>query len=124
MRGCSIKPTILDFHGKDPFHLARSKSDAIDDKLYWDDGAVIDEVIAAGFGPDTPRGLFGSTPSCLHGALTHFGLNTELTYSVAAKAEDAWQTLRAFVAQGRPAPVLVDCTNIGGPKFGLHWAIV
>lgn len=116
--------TILDFHGKDPFGLSRSKVDAVDGKLYWDDGAVIDAVIAAGFGPDTPRGLFGSTPSRLQGALAHFGLNAQVTYNVAANTDAAWQTLQAFVAQGRPAPVLVDCTNIGGPKFGLHWAIV
>lgn len=115
--------TILDFHGKDPFGLSRSKVDAVDGKLYWDDSAAIDAVIAAGFGPDTPRGLFGSTPSRLQGALAHFGLNAQVTYNTAANADAAWQTLQTFVAQGRPVPVLVDCTNIGGPKFGLHWAI-
>lgn len=116
--------TLLDFHGRDPFHLPRRNRDPRDDQLYWDDGEVIDAVKAGGFGPDTLGGVFGTSPAQIKDALDHFGLNAVVSHASRAQRAVAWADLQAYVAPGRPAAVLVDCTSIGGPKLAMHWAII
>jgi hypothetical protein len=120
--------TLLDFFGKDPFRLTREKFDTTDNKKYWDEGKAIDAVKASGFGPDAFGGLFGTSPSQIQAALSHFGLKAKIVFpptfpSLNGRAT-AWANLQAYLGKGKPAAVLVGTAPIGGPTFGLHWAIV
>ncbi len=116
--------TMLDFYHKDPFQLPRTATDPTDHQSHWEDGAAIDAIKAADYGPNALGGLFGTTPGRIKDALTHFGLATELAYADEAGSRRAWMDLNAYVSQGKPVPVLIDTTRIGGPPSGLHWAIV
>ncbi|GAA3573394.1 hypothetical protein GCM10022419_062950 [Nonomuraea rosea] len=115
--------TILDFHGLDPFSLARPRL-GVDGKQHWDDGEIIDALIANGHGPDVLFGL-GSTGGGIVNALTAYGLNAEAGWSGAFSGgwQDQWRTLLSYVELGRPVPVCLDLGAIGGGWYTAHWAV-
>src|SRR4051794_37741382 len=92
--------TILDFHHIDPFGLPR-------DRLgHWNDGAIIDALVADGQGPDVLFG-WGTTPLRLGFALVKYGLPA-LPANVPFNLWNVqFQRLAENLASDLPVPVLL-----------------
>lgn len=123
--GQAAVATILDFWGKDPWGLPRTKSGFPTHKKYWDDGAAIDAVKKR-FPPDVVFGVFGTSGGQVRNALKAYGFaqaRVEHTGLFSHGWEDRWKDLRRNVLLGRPVPVLVDVGRLGGGNFAGHWAI-
>jgi hypothetical protein len=110
--------SITDFHGQNPYNLPRVGA-------YWDDGAAIDAIINGGYGPDVVFG-WGTTGGRITDALRSYGLHADVGYSGLSSAgwQDQWNTLRSYVEQRLPVPVLLDLGSFpGGPWWTAHWAV-
>lgn len=118
--------TIADFWGLDPWNLSRPVCDEINGRHYWDDCVAVDAVAGSGFGPNVIFGL-GTTGGVICNALRCYGLtHVAVTRSgiFTAGGEKCWRQLHEYVEYGYPAPVIVDCGQLGGTRFTAHWAIV
>lgn len=80
------------------------------------DAAAIDTVVST-HAPDMPFGL-GTTAWRLCTAIRAHGLEAECVHGRAAEP-----LLRAHLATGAWAPVLLDDGLLGGRAFGAHWAV-
>jgi len=94
--------------------------------MHWDDGAVIDALINAGFGPDVAFG-FGTTGGRIRDALFAYGCNQayeEHSGLFSAGWQGLWERLKVFLRDLKtPVPVLVDIGALGGSYYTAHWAI-
>jgi hypothetical protein len=111
--------SITDFHYKNPYSLPRSWDG------HWDEGAIVDAIIAGGFGPDVIFG-WGTTPGRISSALSSYGLNARTGCS--GFLFDDWQgqwnsLLECVYHMATPTPVLVDLGLLGGPAWTCHWPI-
>jgi len=90
--------SMLDHLGRDPFGLPRVRR-GIDGRMHWDDGAVIDALINAGFGPDVAFG-FGTTGGRIRDALFAYGCNQayeEHSGLFSAGWQGLWERLKVFL---------------------------
>ena len=111
--------TILDFHHIDPFGLPRNAQG------FWNDGAIIDALIADGMGPDVIFG-WGTQPSRIAEALGKYGLDTHVSHyapPVSKSPAGLFDDLRAFLHRDLPVPVLVDMGPLDGGAFVAHWPV-
>jgi hypothetical protein len=116
--------TITDYWGRNPYGLLRREYDPSNRLWYWDDGEIIDRVKAGGYGPDVVFG-WGTTGGRVRDALRSYGLNASVGYSgfFSWGWQNLWSSLQSYVNWNRPVPVMLDLGAIGGPSFGVHWAI-
>jgi hypothetical protein len=117
--------SIADFHDRDPYPLPRPVTGA-DGRKHWDDGQIIDTIVAAGHGPDVVFG-WGTTGGRIRDALSSYGLTASVGHSglFSAGWKDLWHRLRSHVDAGLPVPVLIDLGALpGGPSWTAHWPIV
>jgi hypothetical protein len=122
--GTAAIATIADFHDRDPYRLPRPVRGP-DGRVHWDTAAVVDAIVAAGYGPDVVFG-WGTTGGRITDALRSYGLTADVGYSglFAAGWERQWRVLRAYLERGLPVPVLVDLGAFpGGRWYAPHWAI-
>jgi hypothetical protein len=117
--------SMLDFHGRDPFGLPRTRAGA-DGRMHWEDGAIIDALKEDGWGADVVFG-WGTTPGRIEAALRHYGLNQVYSESSGLFSigwEELWERLKYFLRTLQmPVPVLLDLSALGG-DWGLHhWPI-
>lgn len=117
--------SMLDFHGRDPFGLPRTRK-GDDGQMHWEDGEIIDALKGAGWGADVVFG-WGTTPGRIESALRHFGLNQVYAESAGlffAGWEELWERLKYFLRTLQmPVPVLIDLSPLGA-GFGVHhWPI-
>ena len=80
------------------------------------DAAAIDTVVST-HAPDMPFGL-GTTAWRMLSAIRAYGLDVECVHG-----RDAEPLLRAHLATGAWAPVLLDDGLLGGRAFSAHWAV-
>lgn len=117
--------TMLDYHGRDPFRLPRDKQ-GIDGKKHWNDGAIIDKLKEAGWGPDVVFG-WGTTGGRITDALHQYGLNqvyVDHSGLFSAGWEQLWDRLKYFLRTLKtPVPVLVDVGALGGEWYTAHWPV-
>jgi Ricin-type beta-trefoil lectin domain-like len=121
--GTAAIATVTDFHHLDPLHLPRTTT-WLDGRAYWNDGQAIDAIIGAGFGPDVIFG-WGTTGGRIRDAFLSFGLSGSVGYSGAFSAgwQQLWSSLQSYLNANFPVPVMIDLGAIGGPAYGVHWAI-
>jgi hypothetical protein len=116
--------TITDYWGRNPYGLGRPDYDWHNNRWYWDDGQAIDAIKNGGYGPDVVFG-WGTTGGRIRDALQSYGLNASVGYSgfFSWGWENLWASLQNYVYWNRPVPVMIDLGAIGGPAWGVHWAI-
>jgi len=122
--GTAAIATISDYWGRNPYGLPRTVYDWRAGRYYWNDGQAIDAVKNAGFGPDVVFG-WGTTAGRISDALRSYGLNASVGYSgfFSWGWENLWQSVQNYLYWNRPVPVMIDLGAIGGPAWGVHWAI-
>ena len=117
--------SIADFHGRDPYSLPRPNT-GNDGRQHWNDGQIIDTIVAAGYGPDVVFG-WGTTGGRIRDALSSYGRTASVGHSglFSAGWKELWNNLRGYVRAGLPVPVLIDLGALpGGPSWTAHWPIV
>jgi hypothetical protein len=118
--------TITDYWGRNPYGLSRRwwEYDSRTSRYYWDDGEAIDAIKNGGYGPDVVFG-WGTTGGRIRDALRSYGLPASVGYSgfFSWGWEGLWSSLQNYVYWNHPVPVMVDIGALGGPAFGVHWAI-
>ena len=122
--GTAAIATISDYWGRNPYGLSRTVYDWRTGRYYWNDGQAIDAIKNAGFSPDVVFG-WGTTGGRIRDALRSYGLNASVGYSgfFSWGWENLWQSLQNYLYWNRPVPVMIDLGAIGGPAWGVHWAI-
>jgi hypothetical protein len=122
--GTAATATITDYWGRNPYGLPRREYDWYNRLWYWDDAQAIDAIRNGGFGPDVIFG-WGTTGGRIRDALRSYGLNASVGYSGFASWgwPNLWSSLQNYVYWNRPVPVMLDLGAIGGPWWGVHWAI-
>jgi hypothetical protein len=116
--------TISDYWGRNPYGVPRVERDSYSGRYYWDDGQAIDAIKNGGYGPDVVFG-WGTTGGRLRDALRSYGLNASVGHSgfFSWGWDGLWRSLQDYIYWNRPVPVMVDLGRLGGPAWGVHWAI-
>jgi hypothetical protein len=116
--------TITDYWSRNPYNLSRTAYDYKTSRYYWNDGAAIDAIKNGGYGPDVVFG-WGTTGGRMSDALRSYGLNASVGYSGFGfwGWEGLWSSLQNYLYWNRPVPVMLDIGVLGGPAWGVHWAI-
>lgn len=123
--GQAAAATLLDYHGCNPFSLAKTVYDPRDGGRHWEDRRIIDRIKAE-FPPDYFFGLFGTTPRRIAEALTSCaGLQATASWSRSrTQGARIWREAKRWVGMGLPVLAVVDRGKLGGRPFAAHWVVV